>query len=261
MSVVSLARYGSQALVVLPPPASKRLIAHAVVQLPSVQRAKTEGRIVVGLGTTNAYVLEELLGRSLAKERYCAGYVGATLGVVPSEERENMVVLERGIPKTLDWPEILAGLASGDVVIKGGNALDSEGTVGVFLAGDEGGTVGKFYAAAVARGVEVVIPISRAKSVHCRIPELTPRLGQGRLSWASGPKVGIFPLQGTVITETEAVEVLYGVRAEHVASGGVGPGQGAVVLLLSGNAERMSQAFKELSHLAQTEPELHWRQG
>lgn len=261
MGVASLAREGSQALVVLPPGAGKRLIARAVVRLPAVQRAKSEGRIVVGLGTTNAYVLEELLGRELAKERYCAGYVGAALGVVPPEERENMVVLERGEPKTLDWPEILAGLSPGDVVIKGGNALDPEGTVGVFLAGDEGGTVGKFYAAAVARGVEVVIPISRAKSVHYRIPALTRRLGRGRLSWASGPKVGLFPLQGTVITETEAVEILYGVSAEHLASGGVGPGQGAVVLLLSGSAEPVAQAFQELSHLAQTEPELRWRSG
>ncbi len=261
MSTASLPRKEAQALVVLPPAAGKRLIARAVAAMPLVQQAKEEGRIVVALGTTNAYVLEELLGRGLAKERYCAGYVERALGVLPPEERETMMVLERGVPKTLGWSEILEALGPGDVVIKGGNALDSEGTVGVFLAGKDGGTVGKFYAAALARGVELVIPISRAKSVHSRIPELARKLGEGRLSWASGPKVGLFPLQGTVVTETEAVAGLYGVRAEHVASGGVGSGQGAVVLLLSGPAQPVDRAFHELSQLAQTEPELSWRRG
>lgn len=246
-------------MVVLPA-AGKRLIAQAVARLPQVERAQKDGLIVVGLGTTNAYVLEELLGRAVPKERYCAGYVGRTLGVVPPERRTPMVVLERGAPKNMGWPEILARLSPGHVVIKGGNILDPAGVVGVFVAGEDGGTVGKFYAAAVARGVEVVIPISRAKSSHFPVSQLAIKLGKGRLKWSSGPKIGLFPMVGKVVTELEAAEILYGVGAWHVATGGVGRGSGAVVLLLSGEEFKVEKAFHELSHLAETEPALPWEE-
>lgn len=250
----------ARALVVLSQAGAKRLIGRAVARLPQVERAKKEGLIVVGLGTTNAYVLEELLGKPVEKGGYCAGYVGKRLGVVPPERRQNMVVLERGQPKTLDWPEILARLSPGDVVIKGGNILDPEGVVGVFVAADDGGTVGKFYPTAVARGVEVIIPISCAKSVHFSVSEIAGELGKGRLEWASGTKVGVFPLLGTVITETEAVEFLYGVEAWHLATGGVGQGKGAVVLLLRGEEEKVKKAFEELTQLSEAEKEPAWEE-
>ncbi|MCS7240367.1 MAG: hypothetical protein NZ651_03885 [Candidatus Bipolaricaulota bacterium] len=255
-----LASGESQALVVLTPGAAKRLIARGVACLPNVKRAKEHGLIVVGLGTTNAYVLEELTGKEVEKERYCAGYISKELRVLPPEKRETMIVLERGEPKNLAWSEILARLSAGDVVIKGGNALDPEGTVGVLVAGEDGGTVGKFYAAALARGADIVIPISRIKSIHTPVSELCQRLGKGKLLWASGFKVGLFPLLGHVVTETEAVEILYGISAEHVASSGVGLGAGAVTLLLSGSREKVETAFREISELARAEPELHWEE-
>jgi len=260
METRSEAREVVRALVVLSSAAAKRLIGRAVAHLPQVEKAKKEGLIVVGLGTTNAYVLEELLGEPVEKGRYCAGYVGKKLGVVPAERRLSMVVLERGQPKTLDWPEILARLSPGDLVIKGGNILDPEGVVGVFVAADDGGTVGKFYPAALARGVEVIIPISRAKSVHFSVSEIVGELGKGRLKWASGSKVGVFPLLGTVITETEAVELLYDVEAWHLATGGVGEGKGAVVLLLRGEEEKVRRAFEELARLSETEKEPAWEE-
>ncbi len=71
---------------------------------------------------------------------------------------------------------------------------------------------------------------------------------------ATGFAVGLCPLVGTVVTEVEAVEILYGVRAEHVASGGIGPGTGAVTLLLVGDAAKVEQAFAALSTLSRDEP-------
>jgi hypothetical protein len=138
--------------------------------------------------------------------------------------------------------------------------LDPDGVVGVFVAADDGGTVGKFYPAALACGVELIIPISRAKSVHFSVSEIVGELGKGRLKWASGSKVGVFPLLGTVITETEAVEFLYGVEAWHLATGGVGEGKGAVVLLLRGEEEKVKRAFEELARLSETEKEPAWEE-
>ncbi len=254
-----MARAEGQAVVVLPAEAGKRLIGRAVAQLPHVQRAKTAGLIVIGWGTTNAYVAEELLGRAIPKERYIAGFLAEELRVLPAEAREPMLVLDGGEPKSLGWSEILARLSPGDVVIKGGNVLDPQGVVGVYVAGEDGGTVGKFHAAALARGVEVVIPISRNKSVHTSVLELSKHLGRGKVSFSSGPAIGLVPLIGTVITETEAVAVLYGVEAVHMGGGGVGRGSGAVVLLISGREEDVERAFSELAALAAREPCLQIR--
>lgn len=245
-----------QAVVVVPAEVGKRLIARAVAQLPQVQRAKEEGLIVIGYGTTNAYVAEELLGHPIAKERYCAGYVGKSLSVLPPDKRDPVLILERGKPVSLSLEEAAKQLSAGDVFIKGANALDSHGVCGVLVAGEDGGTVGKFFAACIAKGVEIVIPISRAKSIHGSVTELAKKLGIRRLRLASGLKVGLFPLVGTVVTEVEAIHWLYGVHAEHVGSGGVGPGAGAVVLLLCGEKEKVERAFSELSELARSEPPL-----
>ena len=54
---------------------SKRLIAKAVAAMPEVVRAQREGYLLVGRGSTNAYVVEELTGEPLEKERYVAGQV------------------------------------------------------------------------------------------------------------------------------------------------------------------------------------------
>lgn len=243
-----------RALAVLPPGASRRLIARGVKALPQVQRALDEGWVVVTLGTTNAYVAEELLGRPLDKARFCAGYIGAELSWVAPERRGKPLVLRKGQPTELALDEAVKELGPGDVVIKGANVLDPYGVCGVFMASPMGGTVGMVAVPALARGVEMVIPISCAKSVHTSLADLALELGIGRVERAMGSGVGLFPLLGTVVTELEAVQSLYGVRALHAATGGVGPGTGAVTLLLVGEEASVERAFGELAQLAREEP-------
>ncbi|MCR4391696.1 MAG: hypothetical protein NUV94_02690 [Candidatus Acetothermia bacterium] len=243
----------ARAVVVLSPAASRRLIARGVAALPQVRRALREGLVVVTLGTTNAYVAEELLGRPVEKERFCAGYIGEGLTWVPPERQMRPLVLRHGQPVELALDEVIAELACGDVLVKGANVLDPDGMCGVFMASEAGGTVGKFVPPALARGVEVVIPVSCAKSIHGSVADLAQELGAGRLKWSAGFKVGLYPLTGTVVTEVEAVEIVYGVRAAHVASGGVGPGTGAVTLLLVGEEAKVDRAFADLSDLSRDE--------
>jgi hypothetical protein len=64
------------ALVSLTPSESKRVIAKGVAALPEVKRATQRGLIVVGRGTTNAYVAEELTGEKTEnKDHYAAGFI------------------------------------------------------------------------------------------------------------------------------------------------------------------------------------------
>lgn len=244
----------SRALVVLSPGASRRLIGRGVAALSQVQQALGDGLVVVTLGTTNAYVAEELLGRGIEKERFCAGFIGDTLTWVPPDLQAKPLVLRRGQAVEVSADEVLGEMKAGDVLIKGANVLDPEGVCGVFMASPTGGTVGKLAIPALARGVETVIPISCAKSIHGYVTDLAQQVGIGKVKKATGFAVGLYPLVGTVVTEVEAVETLHGVRAEHVASGGIGPGTGTVTLLLVGDEAKVEQAFAEISHLSQEEP-------
>ncbi|HAJ28233.1 MAG TPA: hypothetical protein DCG53_13490, partial [Syntrophus sp. (in: bacteria)] len=62
-----------QAMFTLTPAESKRLIGKGVAALPEIQHAQKNGYLLVGRGSTNAYILEELLGKKIKKEGYTAG--------------------------------------------------------------------------------------------------------------------------------------------------------------------------------------------
>jgi hypothetical protein len=232
-----------RASVVLIPPMSKRLIAKGVAALPQVRRALERGRVVVTLGTTNAHVAEELLGKTIDRGAFAAGFIDDRWNINARLGEAGEIVLDRGRPVETSPEETLSSLAAGDVVIKGGNALDPEGVVGVLMGASTGGTVGRYVATCLARGVELVAAISLSKSVHTSIVELSREMGIGRVDLRMGVPCGIFPLHGYVVTEIDALEVLFPVRAAHVASGGVGIGAAAVSLLIEGEEAAVRDAF------------------
>ena len=79
------------------PAESKRLIAKAVVKLGDVKKAFKNGIIVIGVGTTNAYVAEQLLGRNIERERFVAGVVlPKGTYVLPSEKRLKEIIIRKG---------------------------------------------------------------------------------------------------------------------------------------------------------------------
>src|SRR5574340_462905 len=125
---------------------SKRLIAKGVVQRPEVQRARAEGTIAIGYGTTNAYLVEELLGEPIPKGEYVSGRTlppgmpGNWLGSGQYPE----LILVRG--KRLEGKratEALGEMGPGDVFVKGANALDYTRKVAALLIGHPtAGTIG-----------------------------------------------------------------------------------------------------------------------
>ena len=56
-----------------------------------------------------------------------------------------------------------------------------------------------------------------------------------------------------VVTEIQALEMLTGVTAVHVASGGVAGSEGAVVLALTGDEDVVKSAFELVESLKQEE--------
>ena len=59
--------------VVLTVSESKRLIAKGLAAMPAVQSALSGGTVAVAKGTTNGYLVEELLGKKIDKLHYVTG--------------------------------------------------------------------------------------------------------------------------------------------------------------------------------------------
>jgi hypothetical protein len=239
-----------RASVVLPPSAAKRLIAQGVAVHPLVVAALAEGTVVVTLGTTNGYVASELLERPIDQAAFAAGVIDDRWNVNARLGEAADVVIRNGQQIPFDEESLLHDLSAGDVVIKGGNALDPFGTVGVLMASPTGGTVGRFVASALSRGADIVIPISVAKSIHASIPDVALDMGSRRLTLAMGLPCGMYPLVGHVVSEVEALHLLFDVRATHVCSGGIGAGKGSVSLLIEGEDAAVRAAFDRVQELS-----------
>lgn len=233
-----------KASLILSPAESKRLIAKGVARLPEVQRALRLAKIIIALGSTNGYVAEELLGERIDKERFIAGFNASASDLTPAEHRLGEIVLIRGRRTGLPPEEVAEGLGPDDVFIKGGNALDPEGTVGVFVGSPDGGTVGRYMRYVIARGVNLIIPIGLEKAVHQRIPKVTQRMGNQEFDLVMSKPIGLWPLHGRVVTEIEALKCLAEVDVFQIGAGGVGGGEGSVILGVEGEEAEVVKAFQ-----------------
>ena len=155
-----------QGLFTLTPAESKRLLGKALAALAEVQNAKMKGYLLISRGSTTAYVAEEHLGEKVAKERAMAGQViRGVLCVLSAEERAKPVTFHKGQVLPVEPGTVLDKLSRGDIVIKGGNAVDAFGNVGVLMANPAGGTMGQFYMAMKARGLEIIYPVGLEKLI------------------------------------------------------------------------------------------------
>ncbi|MFQ6131852.1 MAG: hypothetical protein ACE5R4_07425 [Armatimonadota bacterium] len=238
---------------------SKRLIAKGVASMAEVQRAMQEGMVAVGTGSTNAYLLEELLGRPLDKTLYLTGRIQ------PQGEGRAEALPMRGMPDVVfRQGEPVEGLTvidsvkemkAGDVVIKGANALDyAAGVVGILVGDPMGGTVGATFPPAAARKCKFIVPVGLEKQVSGDLFEarrLVTALGGSAQGADLTTVMPIVPDE--IITEIEALALLTGVQATQLAAGGIDGAEGAVWLVVSGEEDCVARA-RELIDTVQGEP-------
>ena len=233
-----------KASVVLRPGAAKRLVAKGVATIPAVKNAMKNGTIVITLGTTNAFVAEELLAEPIDRNAFAAGFIDDRFNVNARLGEMGEIVIRNGERTEIDVQELLDSLTAGDVLIKGGNAIDPWGNVGVLMSSAAAGTVGRYYSTALARGVDIVVPISLQKAIHTLVNDLAAEMGSGKLDLSSGLTCGLHPLVGRVVTEIDALEALFPVQVMQIANGGAGDGAGSVSLLISGQERDVRGAFE-----------------
>jgi len=255
-----MAKEKKKILIALTPSESKRLIAKGVKNLEEVQRALKHGTIVIGLGTTNAYVVEEILSelpgtgakveKKIDKQRYAAGVItDKGTCVVTKEEREKEVIIKNGAISEESIENAIEELSSEDVFIKGANALDTTGNAGILMAHTAGGTIGTALGTVMARGVNFVIPVGIEKTIPFSITEAAKRVGKGRFFKSVGMPVGLMPVHGKVITEIEALRILGAEDAFPIGAGGVDEGEGSVVICAEGSAEKMEELIALITQI------------
>jgi hypothetical protein len=223
----------------------KRLIAKGVAALPEVRHALKDGTIAVCKGSTNAYVVEELLGRGIVKATYLTGNTQPAKGASPlPTERIPDVVLRNGEP--VDGLTAIAAAAKmgpGDVLIKGANALSHDGRMAGVLVGDPtGGTVGNTAGHIIGKGITQIIPVGLEKTIPGDLWDVAEAVNEPDDLVGSIPRLWIS--QGFIVTEVEAVFALTGADASPMAAGGINGAEGAVWLLVQGELDRVQAAVK-----------------
>lgn len=142
-----------------------------------------------------------------------------------------------------------------DVFIKGGNVVDNQGNVGIWVSNVKGGTIGMCWPIMTPRGSHLIQPVGLEKLVPS-VPDAAWHSGIYHYKYSTGLPGKIVPVSSSlVLTEIQAFGILARVRAFHIASGGVGGSEGAVALSLEGGEEEIKQAF-ELSKSIKGEPRV-----
>ena len=257
-----------RALFVLTPMESKRLIGKAVAGMEEVKKAKKQDHLLIGHGSTNVAIAEEVVGREKVAElfnrdQYLSGITkNGILCTTLGEEKPPILVLNRGVvvPPADTMSEMLRDFGSDSVFVKGANAVDLEGNAGAFVAHPEGGTIGWAIGTILARGIHLIVPVGLEKLVPS-VKESVAKCGQMTLDYCQGMRVGMIPLSGAkVVTEIKALRMLAGVESFHVASGGYGDAQGAVTLICEGSDEVVGKAIQIIEGI-KGEPPLQVKRG
>lgn len=235
------------AMVVLNPAESRRLLAKAAVALPEVRNAWENGMIIIARGVTNAYVTEELFGITVEPKAgqtvgmVCGGITNSNTGPPPCTWH---VVRKGKVVEDADSNVEILNFGPDDVFIKGANAVDADGNAGIFAASVKGGTIGMSWPIVTPRGSHLIMPVSLEKLIPCVI-EAAKHTSLYHFKYSTGLPAKLVPVVvSKVVTEIQAFAFLAGVRACHIASGGVGGSEGAVVLSLEGDEEKIEKAFE-----------------
>jgi len=242
---------------------SKRLIGKAVAQMPIVKNALANGMVIIIKGTTNAYVAEEITGKKADHAAFVTGRIEPPKAAkkLPAAQPVNHLILEKGVPVDIPLLDAAKKLKAGDVVMKGANALDYRNKlVGVDIADLAGGTTGITLPYVIARKAHLVIPVGLEKLVAGDLVDLQRKMREPIESLNPCPFCtkaqglqSMFMLEGEIVTELEAINILTGATAFQCSAGGVSGAEGGTWVVFRGTREQVSNALK-LAESVQGEP-------
>jgi hypothetical protein len=250
-----------RAQILLKPSESKRLIAKAIAEMDVVKRALKDGILMIHPSSTTYHMLEFLTGKK-PENIWLVGMLSPKGACVEGRMQKAMEddhyteltdpanfpfswVFRKGKFETgLKLANVLAEMGEGDVYIKGVNAIDAHGHVGVLLASLAGGTIGKVIKAEKDRRFRVIYAGGLEKFIPGSLQEAAKDSGRPNTSDAMGIPCAILPIKGKAVTEIEALKILAGVDVIPIAAGGVGGAEGSTMVVLKGEDEDVKKAMQ-----------------
>jgi hypothetical protein len=241
----------------------KLIIGKAIGIHPAVKNALSTGTLVIVAGTTNGCVAEEVLSSIGQKGNFNRGrfFRGVTLPANYKTTGAGRLAGEKKFPGDVvisggRWLEgqtindIAPKLKEGDVIIKGGNALDPvKKRAAVLIGNPDGGTIATALPAVIGRRVRLIIPIGLEKRVLGDLDLLSRKVNS-----PGSHGYRLFPMPGEVFTEIEALKLLTGVQAEMIAAGGVCGAEGGVWLNIDGSGEQLAETEKLIQSVSSEPP-------
>ncbi len=253
----------------LTPTESKKLIAKAVVKMDVVTKAVEQGIMALHPSSSTYFIVEEIMGRKPETDVWVCGVIvpkgscvemgslagghaktqqktGQGVGVRKPEAFPHTWVIRDGKLATgIHLGDLLAEMGNMDVYVKGVNALDTQGNVGVLWGNVlEGGTFGKVMAASKRNAFSVVFPVGLEKLIPISVQEAAREANRHGYDYCTGVPCGLYPARGITVTEVDAVKILSGARAFPISAGGLGGAEGSITLVIKGEKAQVNKAIE-----------------
>jgi len=237
-----------KALFVISPKVSNHLLSEAVISLEVFRHSYKNGMIIIGNGTTNGYLYEKITKENIDIRSFAAGIIeNHELSVVPLNQRLKPLIVNKGeIFRDENYLDYIPKMGKNDIFIKGGNAIDNKYCVGILTGANDGGTIGKIYGYIITQGINLILPVSLRKLI-LNVEDSTKKMGKKNISSIFEMPVGLFPVSyGYVITEIEALKILFNLTASLVSSGGFKESEGDIVFLTEGLEKDIKNLNKKM---------------
>jgi len=254
------------AIFVFTPTESKYLISKAIADSEKIRNALKTGIIAMHPCTTGYSLFNTITGRKNKGNVWVTGMIvkkglcieaNTKVGKVDSKAGTGLgksladpglyphtMVLYKG-EEVVGWTiyDLMKKMGPGDVYVKGVNAIDINHHVGVCIGSLAEGTIGKIIKARQEKGFEILCPVGYEKLIPVTIEEASSFVARPK-EYAMGQRIGIRPVNGTVITEVNALYMLAGVKAVPICAGGVHGGEGSICIAVEGTDEQVQKAIE-----------------
>ena len=223
---------------------AKWIIAKGIAALPEVQKALNSGRIFLKGGTTVSAVCQELSGNPLRISGRITPLGTRTAHTTDGGYHSALIHKGKFIGVDDCLPETIESFRNGDVAIIGANAFDRHGNAALMYGAPLGGPPGHIISGLMAEIKTVIIPVGWEKFVPGSIAKIISKTGRKAVSKSIGMAVGLTPLAGQIITETDAITVLADIDCTIIGRGGIEGAEGATTMVIEGTQREVEKIFK-----------------
>ena len=180
----------------------------------------------------------------------------------PSSRKSFPNVFYKGQPVDKKINEALQDYHADTVIIKGANAFDLDGHVGIITSGFNGGTVPNFIGYMTSKGLKYICPVGYEKLVPS-VPAASRALGgASHIDISMGADPGLYCLSSAdIITEVEAIRMMFHCDAKVVCAGGIGGNEGAHYWAVDGEEADIKALVEYLEKNVKGEPPVKGNKG